>query len=79
MSFGLESDIATNGLQALEKVQARERGRNNQYQIIFMDCMMPVMDGFEATFAIRQILSRQACTIVALSAMMHTKDLERTR
>lgn len=42
-----------------------------------MDCMMPVMDGFEATLKIRQLAPRDQCTIVALSAMTHKEDVER--
>jgi CheY-like chemotaxis protein len=42
-----------------------------------MDCMMPVMDGFKATQAIREIVDSQECTIVALSAMTHKADIEK--
>ncbi|MDF5446824.1 response regulator, partial [Vibrio parahaemolyticus] len=40
---GFDFDVAVNGQEAVEKFQ------QNQYSIILMDCMMPVMDGFEAT------------------------------
>ncbi|WP_309028523.1 response regulator [Pelagicoccus enzymogenes] len=40
-------DTAENGLEALEKLRKR------RYHLIFMDCMMPEMDGYEATRAIR--------------------------
>ncbi len=42
-----------------------------------MDCMMPVMDGFEATQAIRLLLPREMCTIVALSAMTHQDEAQK--
>jgi PAS domain S-box-containing protein len=46
-SFGLSVDLAENGKLALEKLKEK------QYDLILMDCLMPVMDGYEATQAIR--------------------------
>ncbi|SMC10096.1 ATP-binding protein [Nitratiruptor tergarcus] len=40
--FGLEVDLADNGLEALEKF------KTNKYDIVFMDIQMPVKDGVEA-------------------------------
>ena len=40
-----------NGLQAVEKV--RERAAKNMFDVIFMDCNMPFMDGPAATKIIR--------------------------
>eukprot|EP00347_Sterkiella_histriomuscorum_P016084 403354549 len=42
----------------------------NSYKIIFMDCNMPIMDGFEATKAIRklQFIDQQQTQIIALTA-----------
>ena len=42
----IKVDIANNGLEAFEK------RRNNDYDLIFMDIQMPVMDGIEATHEI---------------------------
>ena len=47
-AMGLEVDTATNGQEALD-MAARQN-----YDIIFMDCSMPVMDGFAATRILRQ-------------------------
>jgi len=73
--FGLIPDIATDGLQAVQKVSA------NTYDLILMDCQMPVLDGFEATRQIRKNeiknKANQRIPIVALTANAHNKDRER--
>ncbi len=67
-----KADIAENGYVALEKV------RNKDYDIILMDLQMPVMDGFEATKAIKMSgAPRNAIPIIALTANATPKDTER--
>ncbi|MGE5085217.1 MAG: response regulator, partial [Bacillota bacterium] len=46
--LGLQVELASNGQIAIELLQ------ENKYDLIFMDCQMPVMNGFEATKRIRQ-------------------------
>lgn len=64
-------DIATNGAQAAELV------RKSTYDIVLMDCNMPVADGFEATRRIRLDDRNQALPIVALTANALEGDRER--
>ncbi|MGE0590582.1 MAG: ATP-binding protein [Cyclobacteriaceae bacterium] len=67
-----QTDVAENGYVALEKV------RNNNYDLILMDIQMPVMDGFEATKAIRMgSAPKNQVPIIALTANATSKDIER--
>ncbi len=60
---GCEVDVVENGQQAVAAWQKK------QYQVIFMDCQMPVMDGYEATETIREMEDEQQhIPIVALTA-----------
>lgn len=63
---------ADDGFEALTQFKAHNlNARAQGYDFIFMDCEMPVMDGFEATQAIRQLEKErhmQAIPIVALTA-----------
>ena len=63
---------AVNGSLAVEKF------KNEEFDIILMDCLMPVMDGYEATRSIRacQSANSQSIPILALtaSALQETKD-----
>jgi signal transduction histidine kinase/CheY-like chemotaxis protein len=70
--FGFRVDIAGNGLQACEMTA------HATYDLILMDCQMPVMDGFEATRSIRERerLTGAHTNIVALTGNVVTKDLE---
>lgn len=61
--IGCHIDLVANGSEAVEKV------RQFPYDIVFMDCFMPVMDGFEATAAIRQLEdNKKYSIIIALTA-----------
>jgi len=71
---GLKVDIANNGLEAFEK------RRNNDFDLIFMDIQMPVMDGLEATSEILDYENDEEVKhipIVALTANALKGDKER--
>jgi PAS domain S-box-containing protein len=66
------TDIAENGLIAIEKL------KSNSYDVILMDVQMPVMDGYEATKAIRMMPVPAGRTpIVALTANATKIDVEK--
>ena len=70
--IGCDFDIVSDGEQAVEIVQKRP------YDLIFMDCHMPVMDGMEATVAIRALGGKFAkLPIVALTAGVMDEDIKR--
>ena len=70
--FGYSVDVASNGQEA---VAAHERMR---YPLIFMDCQMPEVDGFEATALIRKMEGGSGHTpIVAMTANAIQGDRER--
>jgi len=62
-------DTCLNGLQAVELVK-RSVSENRKYDIVFMDHMMPEMDGIEATAIIRALKSElfRTMPIIALTA-----------
>jgi signal transduction histidine kinase/CheY-like chemotaxis protein/HPt (histidine-containing phosphotransfer) domain-containing protein len=61
--YGIPSDTALSGMEAIEMV------RNTDYDIVFMDHMMPEMDGADATRAIRAMGGKyKSLIIVALTA-----------
>ena len=50
--LGLTAKLANSGLDALSALE--EAIDNEPYTLIFMDCQMPIMDGYEASLLIRQ-------------------------
>jgi signal transduction histidine kinase/ActR/RegA family two-component response regulator len=71
MKYGSDVQFATNGAEAVDLAQQHE------FDLIFMDCQMPVMDGFEATRQIIKMLGDARPMVVALTANAFKEDQER--
>jgi TMAO reductase system sensor TorS len=76
--FGCAVEVANNGSEAIELL------RQDSYDLVFMDCQMPVMDGFQTTARIRECEQAagtgqpaRRLPIVALTA--HAVDGDRER
>jgi PAS domain S-box-containing protein len=70
--LGLEADTVVNGREAVEAIEKR------RYDLVFMDCQMPSMDGFEATAIVRNREGAKHHTpICALTANAMEGDRER--
>lgn len=71
LKLGCSVDLAETGVMALEKFNGSKK-----YDVIFMDCNMPEMDGFSTTVAIRRIEKERGLKqipIVALTAHVEEK------
>ncbi|MDH5570300.1 MAG: response regulator [Gammaproteobacteria bacterium] len=69
--YGFSIDIAADGIEAIEKCQ------NEKYDLIFMDCQMPRMDGYMATQEIRKSGFNMNTTIIAMTANAMQGDREK--
>ena len=82
--LGHACDTAYNGKQAIQKVLQRQSEallagpmKKGQYKVIFMDCNMPVMDGFEATRILKAKMKNKEIdpiAIVACTAFIAEQD-----
>lgn len=77
--LGCQADLAENGEQVLQLMH------NQNYDIILMDCQMPLLDGYATTYAIRQLEANILATngviehiiIIAMTANAFKEDRDR--
>lgn len=68
---GIVFEIAKHGIEAIEILRIRQ-----DYEVVLMDCQMPVMDGYAATRSIRNELHLADLPIIAMTANALTGDRE---
>jgi signal transduction histidine kinase/CheY-like chemotaxis protein/HPt (histidine-containing phosphotransfer) domain-containing protein len=68
--LGCRADAVSNGAEAVEALQ------HGGYDLVLMDCQMPVMDGFEATRRIRETI-QPGIPIIAVTADAMSGDRDR--
>jgi signal transduction histidine kinase/DNA-binding response OmpR family regulator len=73
---GLDVEIAVNGREAVDMVEKNPMGH---YDLVFMDIQMPIMNGYEATEAIRKMNREDAqrLPIIAMTADAFTSDVQK--
>jgi PAS domain S-box-containing protein len=74
--LGYEADAVCDGQEAVRAVQA------SQYDLVLMDCQMPVMDGYDATRLIRDPATaalNSSIPIIAVTAFAMAGDREKCR
>jgi CheY-like chemotaxis protein len=70
--FNIKSEVAENGLQAVEKI------KNADFDLVLMDIEMPEMSGYEAAQHIRKELKSNV-PIIAMSAHAMSEEKERSK
>jgi len=71
---GIKTVVAENGKVGVDLVRRRAIGKEKQFDLIFMDIHMPIMDGLEATEKILEM--KTGIPVVAMTANIMTNDKE---
>jgi signal transduction histidine kinase/ActR/RegA family two-component response regulator len=72
--LGCDVEIAENGRDALQMMDSH--GANSGFDLVLMDCLMPVLDGYETARSIRKLeeISGQRTPVVAMTASVREED-----
>jgi len=68
---GLSVDQVENGRQALDRLETE------RYDVVFLDCQMPELDGYETALRLRSIPGLERLPVVALTASAMSGDREK--
>lgn len=71
ISLGITVEFVDDGVEAVKRVS------DGEYDLVFMDCQMPVLDGYEATIRIRELErlhNRKPIPIIAMTANALPED-----
>ena len=76
--FGFTMDTAVNGKEAVDKIAA---SKPDEYKLILMDVQMPVMNGYEASKAIRALPDKKLASIpiIAMTANAFAEDVQNAK
>ena len=81
--FNIKSDCAFNGIQAIEKIMHRHENQCSQncsqYKIVFLDCNMPVLDGYQTARVLREKIAKgeiEPLKIIACTAFVQAAETE---
>jgi PAS domain S-box-containing protein len=72
---GLRTIMASNGKEGVEALLKRTQSGEKNFDLIFMDIQMPVMDGFEATSKILKLETGIPIIAMTANVMSHDRDL----
>ena len=82
----ISCDWAFNGREAIDKIEARQYNRCcdscQQYKVIFLDCNMPILDGYETTRILRRMEKNgeiENIKIIACTAFVQQSDEDGAR
>ncbi len=71
--LGCQVEVRANGQEALDSLEEQ------QFDLVLMDCEMPIMDGYEATKRLREREKRQGGHIPVIALTAHAMDGDRER
>jgi CheY-like chemotaxis protein len=70
LPYGLKIETVSSGIEAVEKIK-----NGNEYSVVFMDYMMPKMNGLEATKVIREMGYTNPIIVLTANAVMGSSEM----